>query len=595
MPAILLYLIKVNVALLLFCLGYYAVLRRLTFYTLNRVYLIIAIVFSTLYPTINFSGIVEQHQQLTKPLQIIIIDFDARATQYIHPVEQTNYWHWLVLIFWAGVGVMLLRLLIQLTSLYKLYRRAQPADLLGHPVRLITDKTNPFSFWQSIYINPHQHREEELSAIIAHEQIHVKQWHTLDILLAELSLIFYWFNPGVWFIKKAISENLEFITDREILRKGTDAKSYQYSLLYTSFNTSPNAMVNHFNLSTIKKRIIMMNAKKSSAFSLTRYSFIFPCVLALLLAFGTSKAAFVNKGFNLAKSASRQVITLAQNAITVKENSTATPAQNDTTPKKQISSPSSTDTGLTMSIKESNFSTDTERIKRNFSLSMASLDSTYFVVDGKPVSAQQFKNINPNDIASINLVSADKAEKAFNITGFKNVIAIFTKKGEHTDTAQKLLQKLNTHETASSTSSFSTIRIVPSQNSASSFSISSGTPDKTKSTFSTGNGTINTTSDSSKTAKVTVTGSSSLVARGTGFIVTSDAKDTTKTSPLLVIDGKPIQASNKNEMLNEIQKYVPDDIETITIVKDAAATAIYGDRGKYGVVLITTKHGAKKQ
>jgi bla regulator protein BlaR1 len=71
-----------------------------------------------------------------------------------------------------------------------------------------------------------------------HEQVHVNQWHTIDILLAELSSIFYWFNPGIWLMKKAVRENIEFITDRKILNKGIDSKTYQYSLVSVSFNNT---------------------------------------------------------------------------------------------------------------------------------------------------------------------------------------------------------------------------------------------------------------------------------------------------------------------------------------------------------------------
>jgi bla regulator protein BlaR1 len=218
MPDILIYLLKVNIALLLFCLGYYLVLRRLTFYTLNRVYLITAILFSSLYPLIDLTGIMQRHEKLVEPIQLIVITLNTKATQLAEPVAQTNYWQWLVWIFWTGVAVMSTRLAIQFISLWKIYRRSKPANLHNYNVRIIYEEANPFSFWQSIFINPRHHADDELRSIIAHEQVHVSQWHTLDILLAELSLVFYWFNPGVWLIKKAVAENLEFITDRQILR-----------------------------------------------------------------------------------------------------------------------------------------------------------------------------------------------------------------------------------------------------------------------------------------------------------------------------------------------------------------------------------------
>src|ERR1700753_2821248 len=96
-------------------------------------------------------------------------------------------------------------------------------------------------------------------------------------------------------MKKAVRENIEFITDRKILRNGTDSKQYQYSLVNVSFAAAPQGIVNHFNISTIKKRIIMMNAKKSSSLNLTRYAFLVPAVIVLLLIFTVSRAALAKK------------------------------------------------------------------------------------------------------------------------------------------------------------------------------------------------------------------------------------------------------------------------------------------------------------
>lgn len=285
MPTLLIYLFKANVALILFCAGYYFIFRKLTFYTLNRVYLITALLFSSIYPLVDFSTLLPQ-DNIVKPLQITDVKLIYGIYNYGRadgsPGVET-YWQYLLIIFWLGVTIMAFRLLLQFASLFKIYHRSVPQKIYNRQVRVIDEEASAFSFWQSIYINPSKYSENEIKAVVVHEDVHVKQWHTLDILLAEVSLVFYWFNPGIWLIKKAISENLEFFTDREILKQGVNAKNYQYSLLYASFNTSPNAVVNHFNISTIKKRIIMMNAKKSSAFSLGRYSIMIPIVAALLL------------------------------------------------------------------------------------------------------------------------------------------------------------------------------------------------------------------------------------------------------------------------------------------------------------------------
>ncbi|RWY50920.1 M56 family metallopeptidase [Mucilaginibacter gilvus] len=294
MPTLFVFLFKVNMALLLFCAGYYLVLRHLTFYSLNRVYLITAIIFASIYPKIDLTAFAQRHENIALPVQSVILNWQAPAAKLVKPLTQPDYWQWATIVFWAGAALLAIRLLVQLFSLLKLHRRSTSANVLNHEVRLISGEAAPFSFWRSIYVNPANHTAADLKAILLHEQVHVNGWHTIDILLAELSSIFYWFNPGVWLMKKAVRENIEFITDRKILNDGIDTKAYQYSLVNVSFNATTPGIVNHFNISTIKKRIIMMNAKRSSRLNLTRYVFVVPAV-ALLLVFSFSKAAVVKK------------------------------------------------------------------------------------------------------------------------------------------------------------------------------------------------------------------------------------------------------------------------------------------------------------
>jgi bla regulator protein BlaR1 len=306
MPALFIYLIKVNVALLIFCAGYYAVLRHLTFYNLNRVYLVTAIIFSTLYPRLNLSEFLNRHEQIAKPIKVVVVNWQEPVKNITKTFLGHDMWFWLLAAFWTGVTVFAIRLLTQLLSLYKLHKRSEPAQLRHYVIRVIKGNINPFSFWRNIYINPENHPPHELDAILEHEQIHVSEWHTLDILLGEVSAIFYWFNPGVWLMKRAIRENIEFITDNKILKKGVDCKAYQYSLINVNFGAQSNAIVNHFNISTIKKRIIMMNAKRSSNVNITRYLFLIPAVMCLLLIFSVSKAE-LNK---VAKSSAHMMRTL---------------------------------------------------------------------------------------------------------------------------------------------------------------------------------------------------------------------------------------------------------------------------------------------
>jgi hypothetical protein len=288
MPEVILILFKINLVLLLFAAAYYLVLRRLTFYTVNRAFLAIGIIFSSVYPFINLTEFFNRQEQLNPNVVAMVPTIDVNALIRNHAI--IDYWQIVVILFYIGVVLMAIRLIAQFVSLYRIHQRSTPGAVRNNlNVRILEGKVSPFSFWQTVYVNPAIHSANELDTILAHEQVHVKDWHTLDIILAEISVVFYWFNPGVWLMKRAIKENIEFITDAKIVKKGIDKKAYQYSLLGVGNLQASVALVNHFNLSDLKKRIKMMNAKRSSPKKLVIYVLILPVLLISTLAFTVNK------------------------------------------------------------------------------------------------------------------------------------------------------------------------------------------------------------------------------------------------------------------------------------------------------------------
>jgi hypothetical protein len=444
MPALFVFLFKVNIALLLFCAGYYLVLRHLTFYTLNRAYLMVAIVFATFYPKIDLNDFAQRHETLAKPVQTVVLNWKAPAESLIKPLTQPNYWQWATVIFWAGAIFLGFRLLMQLFSLFQLYRRSQPARINEHNVRVIEGAAAPFSFWRSIYVNPANHTPADLQAILLHEQVHVNGWHTIDILLAELSSVFYWFNPGIWLMKKAVRENIEFITDRKILNKGFDSKTYQYSLVNVSFNTATPGIVNHFNISTIKKRIIMMNAKRSSRFKLTRYAFVVPAVVVLLLVFTLSKA-------DVTKPITHQIaVAIKPVTLAIKEAAQTAMAFTDTIPTKKAKDVTITaikkDTAKTKHVFTSIAIMDSDTGKKQkiyISSNNHFIDSMNIVLNGKKVDNSMFSKVDPSTIESINIINAIdikfNALDGYTFNNDKDIIFIATK---DSDEGKALAEKL---------------------------------------------------------------------------------------------------------------------------------------------------------
>lgn len=277
-------LLKINITLAV-CYGlYYFLLRKLTFYNLNRVFLLCAILLGALMPFIH----IELELAPVKSL-----DMQDLGTVYTIPVatrDTVRFVDFIPVIFWAGVVFMGLRMLVQLFSVGLLYLRSHSNRIDGTVVRIMPNRNNPFSFFKSIFINPLLLSQEELSMVLRHEEVHTRQWHSLDILLGELNKTFCWFNPAAWLMMHAIKQNLEFIADREVLKKGTASRAYQYSLLRVSQAGQSITLTNNFNFSHLKTRIIMMNKKQSSPIHVTRYFVAAPLALALICCFGVSMA-----------------------------------------------------------------------------------------------------------------------------------------------------------------------------------------------------------------------------------------------------------------------------------------------------------------
>jgi hypothetical protein len=182
-------------------------------------------------------------------------------------------------IYLVGLGIFFINFLVQFCVLMY-YRFKYPTLKDGKMtiVEMAGDKA-PFSFLNMIYINPTKYDYDTYEQILAHEKIHITKWHSADIFLSELALIFQWFNPFAWYYRKAVEHNLEYLTDQEMLASGANAEVYQMNLLKVSVPDLPLALSTNYNQSFLKKRIQMMNAKKSSAQSTWKYLFILPLLI----------------------------------------------------------------------------------------------------------------------------------------------------------------------------------------------------------------------------------------------------------------------------------------------------------------------------
>lgn len=303
-----------HVALLItVCVCFYMLfLRKETFYKLNRFALITILVLSFIVPLISVPpqwALGRQQQPAVNNLllpannstPVTKPEPETVPQQNFQPKEDknnetlsansSNKISWdsvatLVLyLYWTGVFVFALNFLLQLTVLlYRAWRKPVIKDGQFKIVELTGDKV-PCSFGNYIFINPSKYDWETYNQILLHEKTHISQKHTYDIILVELLIIVQWFNPFAWLYRKVLENNLEFLTDSSLLKTNEIKKdSYQLSLLKVSVPQFSLGLTTNYNQSTLQKRIIMMNAKKSNLNTMWKYFFLLPLIGVLMCA-----------------------------------------------------------------------------------------------------------------------------------------------------------------------------------------------------------------------------------------------------------------------------------------------------------------------
>jgi beta-lactamase regulating signal transducer with metallopeptidase domain len=295
------YLLKASLVLVILTVAYAWLVKRETFLQVNRWLLWINVAATLLLPIIPMPDFEWMPDAPAKAVAEVIPGrqvlpnstpskkYEELAVAPLPPAKSTEnqgnvpidpaltLWDWIGIVYVLVMGLLALKLAIQLGTLWRLKRSGvnyEPED----GVQLIESEkiTAPFSFFYWVFYNPIHHNDDEWAQIWAHESIHVHQRHSIDMLTAEALKIVFWFNPFAWWHQRLVQETLEFITDRAVLESGVEKKSYQYHLLRSTLSADKQTFTNsinapHFNKSFIKERIEMMNKTKSKWLGMGKY------------------------------------------------------------------------------------------------------------------------------------------------------------------------------------------------------------------------------------------------------------------------------------------------------------------------------------
>ncbi|MBO7266366.1 MAG: TonB family protein [Bacteroidaceae bacterium] len=285
MGAFLAYTLKSAFCLTLFYPAYRLMLSKETFHRFNRIALLVLLALSALLPLVS-STLPTNSVTMTMPQALPTLQpqtMDAVQEVASAPLTTLSWAHALLWIYLLGCIVYACHQLISFVRLGSLIRKARREPMpdyineRGTHVRLYVhdEELAPFS-WMHLIVVSRKNLEESGRAILIHELAHIAHRHSWDLLLADVCLLFQWFNPTAWLLKQELRTVHEYEADDMVVQNGINARDYQTLLIKKAVGTRLYSMANNLNHSSLKKRITMMLKKRSNPWARLKYLSILP-------------------------------------------------------------------------------------------------------------------------------------------------------------------------------------------------------------------------------------------------------------------------------------------------------------------------------
>ncbi len=487
MDSIVEYLIKSGIALSVFYLFYWLLMRKSTHFGLNRLTLAASIIASFLLPLIKINLTPEV---IASTIPAMSIDLTQVVNIVSKPEPAWGIREIVLLIYFSGFVITLFRLIYQSFYIHVIAKMSRTITKGKHTIVLVEKEITPFAYFSKIFIPASKMEETSFESILAHEKSHLSQYHFLDLFLIEIVTIVQWFNPIVWLYERAMKEVHEYMADDEVLKKGVSKGNYQALLVNQALGGPVFTISHQFNQSLILKRIVMMTKMKSPQLAKAKALLFVPLTACLLMAFSNPEPLVkpvvekveslkqqINDGKLLPDLASQNSSALEKGSITIKgkviDGSTSKPLEGVniilfhttkgtisdpkgefkikadgakvvlvfsyigyTTLVQEFSASSTTDIKLykeAITIDEvtvkSNGEKQRTRIGFEYKEGMEPPPAPYVLVDGVPSEGNAYQELDPNTIESVNVLKNASATELYGEKGKNGVILIVTKKG----------------------------------------------------------------------------------------------------------------------------------------------------------------------
>lgn len=310
------YIIKSALVLALLYTCTMPLLEKETFHRLNRIIILGCLLLSFIVPFIHFTGGTNPTVNMVRQaVQLPEIMIDGNGSEQ----STWNLANIMICIYIIGVVAIFTMTVVQTASLILRLRKCEHiTDNSGNIIVLTDYAISPFCFFHYIVMS-HDDYTNNRGFILTHEQEHIRLHHYIDLVVLQLATIIQWFNPFVWLIGKNLKAIHEFEVDEAVLNKGIDATKYQQFLVIKAVGNRLQPFANNLNKESLKRRIIMMNQKKSNKWMMLKALFVIPvATLAVSVFANTTNMS------NMAKAANTTTNSISTNNMQTKQSDTET-------------------------------------------------------------------------------------------------------------------------------------------------------------------------------------------------------------------------------------------------------------------------------
>lgn len=633
MEAFAFYLFRSVIWLTGFAMVFLLFLRNERFFLLKRFYLVSGILISLFFPLISV------HYQVELPApDINTVDFTPAgnyasvAVPQVSPDKPVDYRYLLLYLYLTGVLFFAFRLIWHLRSIYRTINKTNISN--RGPAKLIraSEFSSSFSFFNYVFINPSV-SETEMEEIMNHELVHVRQKHWFDLLLVELLRMMQWANPFMWIYTGFIRLNHEYLADEAALQQTSDPAVYKAVLLNQLFSSPVITLSNSFNYLLNKNRFDMMKKTIASPYRKLKVLFVLPVIATFLYAFATPEYHYIAAADNT-MTLFQDPANAAKEVMGIVVNEEGNPVKGATVIIAGNPAEISTDAfgrftignvteeahliissrGCVSQYLEPVFSSEMTvkmRLDKENPLSLLARASykngphPLILLNGEE-SNKRIDEINENEIISMGFLLGKFATLKYGDKGKAGVIIIETKKksvesGEHIPD-----ETIFTAQKEPSDSSTMVAKVVkgtvvkeygkPLQGVIIAVSgESKGTISDADGHFAIGNIPENSSLVFSYGGYLTQILKAVFTSEMTVKLIKYPeyiAQEKVRSLSTLSSDGKPLIIIDGVESQTGIDMITPNEISSISVLRNASSTAAFGAKGTYGVIIVTSKKKA---